>query len=116
MGPEDREWLFEDKLKMLMTLQGLQALGRSAPQVVKASTDVPAQSGKASSGEKEPGRPAGPAQQLQQAVFLASEKGVQTGCSSNTEAVLCSLSSSDTASCNLPLSTDGSMLDRSVVK
>ena len=75
MGPEDREWLSQNKLSNAADLvqdylQGLQASGRRAPRV--ASTDVPAgvstptqagvstptQSGKATSTKKKPGRPA----------------------------------------------------------
>ena len=46
MGPEDREWLSEHKLKNAADLvqeylQDLQASGRSAPRIGKASTDVP---------------------------------------------------------------------------
>ncbi|DBA89848.1 TPA: hypothetical protein ACH3X2_14250 [Trebouxia sp. C0005] len=68
MKPEDSEWLSKNKLKNAADLvkdnvQGLQAFGRTAPRVGRASTDIPAQSGKASSGKKKPGRPAGPAQQ-----------------------------------------------------
>ncbi|KAL3132319.1 hypothetical protein ABBQ32_008897 [Trebouxia sp. C0010 RCD-2024] len=68
MGPEDREWLSENKLSNAADLvqdylQGLQASDRSAPRVGKASTDVPAgvstppQSGTTSSSNKKPGRP-----------------------------------------------------------
>ena len=47
MGPEDREWLSENKLRNAVDLvqdylQGLQASGRSAPRIGRASTDVPA--------------------------------------------------------------------------
>ena len=85
MRPEDREWLSQNKLSNAFGLvqdylQGLQASGRSAPRVGRASTDVPAgvstptqagvgtptqagvgtptQSGKATSKQKESGRPA----------------------------------------------------------
>ena len=47
MGPEDREWLSQNKLSNAADLvkdylQALQALGRSAPRVGRASTNVPA--------------------------------------------------------------------------
>ena len=68
MGPEDREWLSETKLSNAADLvqdylQGLQAKGRSALRVGRASTDVPAgvstptQTGIATSRKKQSGRP-----------------------------------------------------------
>ena len=85
MGPEDRKWLSETKLSNVADLvqdylQGLQATGRSALRVGRASTDVPAgvstptqagvstptqagvstptQTSIATSKKKKPGRPA----------------------------------------------------------
>ena len=94
MGPEDREWLSEHKLKNAADLvqeylQGLQASGRSAPRIGKASTDVPVgdnvprQSGEAQSAttrkqkqRKTPGRPA--KQQTQQNTESVSAVDVST--------------------------------------
>ena len=92
MRPEDREWLSEHKLKNAADLvqeylQGLQASGRSAPRIGKASIDVPAgdnvprQSGEAQTKRqqkqrKTPGRPA--KQQTQQSSESVSAVDVPT--------------------------------------
>ena len=105
MGPGDREWLSEHKLKNAADLvqeylQDLQASGRIAPCIGKASTDVPVgdniprQSGEAqsattrnkSNAKRQADQPNNRLNKtLSQSLQLTSQQDVQLVCTASTE-------------------------------